>query len=63
MLLKQSSKCILLSSFEFGEPWLMDTHTRETIELELRSEGFGADRSDEMGGKATRCRTPSGSAA
>ena len=29
-----------------GEPWLMDTHTRETVELELRMEGFGADRSD-----------------
>ena len=31
----------------FGEVWLMDTHTRDTIELELRMEGYGADRSDD----------------
>ena len=31
----------------FGEAWLMDTHTRQTIELELRTEGYGADRSDD----------------
>ena len=31
----------------FGDAWLMDTHTRETVELELRIEGYGADRSDD----------------
>ena len=32
---------------QHGEPSLDDTHTRETVELELRMEGFGADRSDD----------------
>lgn len=31
----------------FGEKYVMDTRTRETIELELRAEGYGADRSDD----------------
>lgn len=30
-----------------GSPWLMDTRTREVMELELRMEGYGAARGDD----------------
>ena len=32
---------------QFGEAYLMDTRTRETVELELRIEGYGAARGDD----------------
>ena len=32
---------------QFGEAYLMDTCTRDTIELELRMEGYGAARGDD----------------